>query len=538
MIIQFTVEEFVSHLEANGKLTAEGALRVQGAYRASRQPVDVILRELGLMQDAMITEELARYLSLDCHERPIDFSGNTLIERLGASYARENAMVPLEMDEDQIWLLAADPFDRSTIEAVGYFFDRDVQLTLARRSWIEEQMSAHARASAIESSASVSSQNADNTDMERLVDIAREAPVVKFVSRIIQQAVDQRATDIHVEPQAETMRVRFRRDGLLMATETVASNLHAGVISRLKILARLNIAERRLPQDGKIRIPIRGQEVDLRLSVMPTVHGETAVLRILDRQAVSLDLSTLGYSDDAVEGLLRAAARPNGLMLVTGPTGSGKTTTLYALLNALNRPEVKIFTVEDPVEYRFHGITQLQVDPTIGLTFASALRSVLRQDPDIILVGEIRDRETAEIAVQAALTGHLVLSTLHTNSAVGAFSRLRDMGVEPFLLEATTRCVVGQRLVRRLCQHCSPASEQNCEKCGGTRFSGRRAAYEILHVSNSIGAAIVQGKSEADLSDIACREGMVPLRQHAEGLVKDGETSMSEIIRVIEAERW
>ncbi|MBV7518875.1 GspE/PulE family protein [Ensifer sp. ENS12] len=538
MIIQFTVEEFVSHLEANGKLTAEGALRVQGAYRASRQPVDVILRELGLMQDAMITEELARYLSLDCHERPIDFSGNTLIERLGASYARENAMVPLEMDEDQIWLLAADPFDRSTIEAVGYFFDRDVQLTLARRSWIEEQMSAHARASAIESSASVSSQNADNTDMERLVDIAREAPVVKFVSRIIQQAVDQRATDIHVEPQAETMRVRFRRDGLLMATETVASNLHAGVISRLKILARLNIAERRLPQDGKIRIPIRGQEVDLRLSVMPTVHGETAVLRILDRQAVSLDLSTLGYSDDAVEGLLRAAARPNGLMLVTGPTGSGKTTTLYALLNALNRPEVKIFTVEDPVEYRFHGITQLQVDPTIGLTFASALRSVLRQDPDIILVGEIRDRETAEIAVQAALTGHLVLSTLHTNSAVGAFSRLRDMGVEPFLLEATTRCVIGQRLVRRFCQHCSPDRNQSCENCGGTRFSGRRAAYEILHVSNSIGAAIVQGKSEADLLDIACGEGMVPLRQHAEGLVKDGETSMSEIIRVIEAERW
>ncbi|KSV75907.1 hypothetical protein N185_15795 [Sinorhizobium sp. GW3] len=532
-----TVQEFVFHLNAMDKLTAEAALRVETAYRASKQPIDVILRELGLMQDAMIAEELGRYLSIACRERPIDFSDNALIDRLGADYARENAIVPLEMDDDQILLLAADPFDRSTIEAVGYFFNRDVQLMLARRSWIEEQLSAQSQANSIEPSASNASQHADDADMERLVDIAREAPVVRFVSRLIQQAVDQRATDIHLEPQAETLRVRFRRDGLLMATETVQSALHAGTISRLKILARLNIAERRLPQDGKIRIPIRGQEIDLRLSVMPTVHGETAVLRILDRQAVSLDLGALGYSGDAVKGLLKAASRPNGMMLVTGPTGSGKTTTLYALLNALNRPEVKIFTVEDPVEYRFHGITQLQVDPSIGLTFAAALRSVLRQDPDIILVGEIRDRETAEIAVQAALTGHLVLSTLHTNSAVGAFSRLRDMGVEPFLLEATMRCVVGQRLVRRLCPHCSAASDQICEKCGGTRFSGRRAAYEILHVSDAMGAAIVNGKSEADLLDIACREGMVPLRRHAENLVREGETSMSEIVRVIDVER-
>lgn len=537
MTFQYTIADFISHLEASGKMTAEGALRAQGAYRASRQPIDIILRELGLMREAVITSELARYLSLDCRETPVDFEGNTLIERLGPGYARENAVIPLDMGDDEIWLLAADPFDRGTIEAVGYFFDRSVRLTLAQRSWIDEQMSAHARASAMESAA-VPPQYTDDNDMERLVDIAREAPVVKLVSRIIQQAVDQRATDIHVEPQTETMRIRFRRDGLLMATETVSSALHAGTISRLKILARLNIAERRLPQDGKIRIPIRGQEIDLRLSVMPTVHGETAVLRILDRQAVSLDLGALGYSDDAVEGLLRSASRPNGMILVTGPTGSGKTTTLYALLSALNRPEVKIFTVEDPVEYRFHGITQLQVDPSIGLTFATALRSVLRQDPDIILVGEIRDRETAEIAVQAALTGHLVLSTLHTNSAVGAFSRLRDMGVEPFLLEATTRCVIGQRLVRRLCQHCDPASDQSCEKCGGTRFSGRRAAYEILHVSNSVGAAIVKGNSEGDLLEIARSEGMVPLRQHAESLVRNGETSMSEIVRVIEAERW
>ncbi|AHK47391.1 general secretion pathway protein E, GspE (plasmid) [Ensifer adhaerens OV14] len=530
-----SLDHFLSHLEVIGKLTTEAAQRVRGVHRVSRQPVDIIIRELGLLQEAAITRELSQFLAIDAWSGPLSLEGSSLLETLGLGYARENAVIPQSMTGDRLLLIAADPFDKTAIETVGYFFDRDVDLALAQRSWIDEQIEAYSKAVSEETVDALSLDQANEMDLERLVDIARDAPIVKFVSRIIQQAVDERATDIHIEPQSEVMRVRLRRDGLLMATENAPIALHPGTISRLKILARLNIAERRLPQDGKLRVAVRGQEVDLRLSVMPTVHGETAVLRVLDRQSVSLDLAALGYSQDAIAGLQQAIARPNGLILVTGPTGSGKTTTLYAILNALNRPEVKIFTVEDPVEYRFAGITQLQIDPSIGLSFATALRSVLRQDPDVILVGEIRDRETAEIAVQAALTGHLVLSTLHTNSAIGAFSRLRDMGVEPFLLEATTRCVIGQRLVRQSCGSCE--SDLGCATCGGTGYVGRRAAYEILHVSNAIKGAVLSGLAESDFLEIARREGMVPLREHAEALVRSGQTSMNEVIRVIEPER-
>jgi general secretion pathway protein E len=526
---------FLSYLESTNGLTPEASQRVRAAQQVSRQPVDVIIREFGLLQEEVITQMLAQYLSIDAWTGPLSLDGNEMIDTLGIEYARDKAVIPQRMTDDELTVIAADPFDKATFDTVAYFFDRKVSLVLARRSWIDEQLASHTQkrdAVTVDANALVTP---DGMDLERLVDIARDAPIVKLVQRIIQQAVDERATDIHIEPQAETMRVRLRRDGLLMATENVAFALHAGTISRLKILARLNIAERRLPQDGKIRMAIRGREVDLRLSVMPTVHGETVVLRVLDRQSVSLDLAALGYSDEAITGLKRAISRPNGLILVTGPTGSGKTTTLYAILNALNRPEVKIFTVEDPVEYRFAGITQLQVEPSIGLSFATALRSVLRQDPDIILVGEIRDRETAQIAVQAALTGHLVLSTLHTNSAIGAFGRLRDMGVEPFLLEATARCVISQRLVRSLCQHCE--DQQACSECGGTGSQGRRSTYEILHITNAIRGAILNGASESDFLEIARQEGMLPLREHAESLVSGGLTSMSEIIRVIDAER-
>lgn len=280
---------------------------------------------------------------------------------------------------------------------------------------------------------------AGEEDVDRLLDIAKEAPVIRFVSRIIQRAVDGKATDIHIEPFEDIVRIRLRTDGILQTLETVPRSMAAGITSRIKILSRLNIAERRLPQDGRLRASVRGQEIDFRVSVTPSVHGETVVMRILDRSNVRLELGALGFDEQATAAIAAITRKPNGIFLVTGPTGSGKTTTLYSILNDINDPRWKFFTVEDPVEYRMKGITQLQVDPGIGLTFASALRSVLRQDPDGILIGEIRDEETARIAVQAALTGHLVLSTLHTNSAAGAISRLRNMGIESYLLAATLR---------------------------------------------------------------------------------------------------
>ncbi|MGK6317748.1 GspE/PulE family protein [Neorhizobium sp. DT-125] len=529
-------QEFLTFLEQSGRISPEAAQRAKSVERQTAQPVDVIIRELGILPETAIATEMARFLQVSTVATLRETENHELVERLGLDFASDKALVPRAIENGDLLLTVANPFDLDTIRAVRYFFELPLRLEIAPRSAIDEYMRS-VRQSAERTDVAVELEAVADLDLERLQDIARDAPVVKFVSRIIQKAVDEKATDIHIEPETDSMRVRFRRDGMLTSVENASHGLHAGVISRLKILARLNIAERRLPQDGRLRLAVRGQEIDFRLSVVPTIHGEAVVLRILDRETVRLELGALGYDPASAEKIRQIIRRPNGMVLVTGPTGSGKTTTLYSILAELNRPEVKIFTVEDPVEYRMTGITQLQIDPAIGLTFASALRSVLRQDPDVILVGEVRDRETAEIAIQAALTGHLVLSTLHTNSAIGSFSRLRDMGIEPFLIDATMRGVIGQRLVRRCCEECRDRDDKaGCPVCSGSGFRGRQTTFEILQMSDRIRRAVVGGESHEAMEAIAREEGMVPMRDHVYRLAAEGVTTLAEAVRVVELE--
>jgi general secretion pathway protein E len=427
----------------------------------------------------------------------------------------------------------ADPFARAAIDLLSYQFELPAAVRIAPRSAIVDTIRALAETRPAPDLGRADFEEADShsDDVERLRDIAREAPIIRFVAQVIQTAVDRAATDIHIEPGLDHIRIRLRRDGMLETVDTAPRSMHAGIATRIKILSRLNIAERRLPQDGRMRVSVRGQEIDLRVSAMPSVHGETFVLRILDKSGVTLSLDALGYDPAAIARLKSFAHVPNGIVLLTGPTGSGKTTTLYSVLRERQDDDVKIFTVEDPVEYRLDGISQLQIDPGIDLTFARALRSVLRHDPDIILIGEIRDRETAQIAIQAALTGHLVFSTLHTNSAAGALTRLLDMGIDGYLIGATVRAVAAQRLLRRACPACGGAG---CVACHGAGFAGRTVTYEILEITPELAAMISGGSTEAALQARALAQGLRPMAAHARELVAAGTTTADEVRRVLE----
>src|SRR5438067_8799230 len=373
-------------------------------------------------------------------------------------------------------------------------------------------------------------------DAERLKDLASEAPVIRLVNQLIARAVETHASYVHLEPFPDRLRIRYRYDGVLHEVEPPSARLQAAVISRIKIMARLDIAERRLPQDGRIKLTVRGHEIDFRVSTIPSLHGETVVLRVLDRTAVEFDYDKLGFPAEVQAGIERSLDLPNGMVLVTGPTGSGKTTTLYTGLLKLNTVARNVVTVEDPIEYQLTGINQIQVKPQIGLNFASLLRSILRQDPDVIMIGEIRDLETVQIAVQAALTGHLVLSTIHTNSAAATMTRLRDMGLEDYLMTATLKAVLAQRLVRRLCPACKtpdPAPSalierfglerlapqrkitlfhpQGCPNCRGTGFRGRRAIAELLVPNRAIDRLIFEGADDSTIERTAVEQGMRPI---------------------------
>jgi general secretion pathway protein E len=392
--------------------------------------------------------------------------------------------------------------------------------------------------------------------------MASDAPVIRLVQSLVERAAAAQASDIHIEPREDSVRVRFRIDGVLHTVETLPLSLKAALSSRIKIMAQLNIAERRLPQDGRIRVNVRGREIDLRVSTMPAMCGESVVLRLLERSSVALDFQALGFDGAALAAFQSALQQPNGIILVTGPTGSGKTTTLYTALSTLNSTERKLFTVEDPVEYRLEGVNQIQVNPKIGLTFATALRSILRQDPDIVMVGEIRDLETAEIAIRASLTGHLVLSTVHTNSAAATVTRLLDMGVEDYLMASSLKAVVAQRLVRRLCKACSQPAEispaqlerivkyagitspsaasaahgirraRGCGECHHTGFSGRTTVYEVLTVTEPVRDAILSEATERRLDDAGQASGMVPMLGNGIAKVLAGETTLEEVLRV------
>jgi general secretion pathway protein E len=410
----------------------------------------------------------------------------------------------------------------------------------------------------VEDIESVDMHDFDGEDVQHLKDQASEAPVIRLVGLIIRRAVETRASDIHIEPFENRLVVRYRIDGVMQETESPPRRFSAAVISRVKIMANLDIAERRLPQDGRIKLRLQGKEIDLRVSTVPTMHGESVVMRILDKGGVPLNFDSLGFEPDVLAKFTEILLRPHGILLVTGPTGSGKTTTLYTALSALNKPDVKILTVEDPVEYQLEGVNQIQVKPQIDLTFANALRSIVRQDPDVIMIGEIRDLETAQIAVQSALTGHMVLSTLHTNDAASTINRLLDMGMEDYLLTTTVLGIQAQRLVRTLCRDCrrsyqalpevvketglgrfvTPGADVmlyepvGCDTCTQTGFIGRVAIMEVMPMTDGIRGLVMRHATSGDIQKQAVAEGMMTMYEHGLRKVLAGTTTLEEVLRV------
>jgi len=499
---------------------------------------------------------------------PIPFSDYpkepVVIDNLSDKMMKESKFVPLEMGKDLLRIAMADPDDFYTIDALKLAYDVRVEAVQGREGDILDAIErlygagSQSLETIIEEAGKdvyeISSEGVEDAD--HLRDLASEAPIIRLVNRLIYNAVEQRASDIHFEPFEKEFKARYRIDGVLHDVESPPKRLQAAIISRVKIMAKLDIAERRLPQDGRIKLKIADKEIDFRISTIPTLYGESVVMRILDRDTLILDLERLGFPDDIYEQYTELASQPYGMILVTGPTGSGKTSTLYTTLARINSSENKIITLEEPVEYQLSGVNQIQVKPKIGLTFANGLRSIVRQDPDIILVGEIRDRETAEIAIQSALTGHLLFSTLHTNDAAGAISRLLDMGVESFLLSSTLLGVLAQRLVRVICPHCkapmipqermlrsmglSPEEVegteflggQGCEACRYTGFLGRTAIFEYLPVDSDVRKAITKRASTEEIKDLALEKGLLTLRQDGWRKVKEGVTTISEVLRV------
>jgi general secretion pathway protein E len=529
-------EAFLNWLADKSAIDQNTHSRVLTASRNTGATVDNIILEFGILPEDSLADELAAFLGLDrvmpeqLRDDPVD------IPKVPQRFLLDAGLLPLAVRSGQVHLATAHPLDDAQAKAVGYFSGLELVLLVATPSSLSRKF-AEAQETPLSEFANAEDQQQvyGEGDAEKLRDLASEAPVVRLLSRIVGNAVEQQASDIHFEPVDHKLLVRFRVDGVLRVTEKLDIQSHLALVSRIKILARLNIAEQRLPQDGRIRLAIRGKNIDFRVATSPTVGGETVVLRILDRRDVALDLSALGFSDVDEVKLRRILQHRNGIVLVTGPTGSGKTTTLYAALNLLNKPETKIFTVEDPVEYQIAGVNQIPVRNGIGLDFANILRSVLRQDPDIIMIGEIRDAETARIAVQASLTGHLVLSTAHTNSAVATITRLRDLGIENYLLATTVRAIIAQRLVRKICGGCQgkTTSGAACSICQGTGYSGRTCTYEILEFTHELQNATASGKDDIELLKVAQAKEFVDIAQHGEVLVRAGVTSRAEVSRAV-----
>ncbi|HTH99921.1 MAG TPA: GspE/PulE family protein [Acidisoma sp.] len=516
------------------------------------------LVKLGLVPERDLAHAWSSVLGLDLVTQDQYPAEPVLPERLSPRFLRAAHALPLlvrreEGGPETLVLAMANPFDRFAAAATALATGFGVRVTVAVP--IELEAALERLYPEDGAPAETTDTPALEDDTERLKDMASEAPVIRLVSQVIGRAVESMASDIHVEPFEDRLRIRYRYDGDLHEAETHPARLAPAIISRLKILAKLDIAERRLPQDGRIRIAVRGQEVVFRVATAPSLHGEIVVLRVLDRSAVSFDFATQGHDAQVIAQMGAALAAPNGIMLVTGPTGSGKTTTLYTALLSLNAVERKVITVEDPIEYQLPGISQMQVKPQIGLGFASLLRSIVRLDPDIIMVGEIRDLETAEIAARAALTGHLVLSTLHTNSAAAAITRLRDMGMEDYLLAAVLRGVQAQRLVRRLCEACKqPLAATSdlrqrfgiesdtlfracgCAACRNTGYRGRQAIAEFLTPNAEIERLLFARADQAEIERAAVAGGMKTMRRAGMEAVARGETTVEEILRAVRAE--
>jgi len=545
-----------------GKLDAAGLERALRLQQESGEKLGVLLVSLGVVAQRDVSEALALQLGLPLIEAAGYPELPILEERVSARFLRDSHALPLTEDEHELALAMADPTDTYTMNAFEMVTGRKVRPLVAIPNELDAALERlyGAGKSALGQILGDVEQRDDigfDADVQQLKDLASEAPVIRLVSLIITNALEMRASDIHFEPFENRLIVRYRIDGVLHEVESPPRRLSAAVISRIKIMAMLDIAERRLPQDGRIRLRVQGKEIDLRVSTVPTMHGESVVMRILDKGGVALDFKRLGFEDDTLKGFLDVLMEPHGILLVTGPTGSGKTTTLYTALDRLNKPDVKILTVEDPVEYQMPGINQIQVKPQIDLTFANALRSIVRQDPDVIMIGEIRDLETAQIAVQSALTGHLVLSTVHTNDAASTVNRLLDMGVEDYLLTSTVIGILAQRLVRTLCPVCKETyialpevvdelglrkfaatadvtlyHAKGCKECGHTGFIGRVSIMEMLPMSDHLRTHVMRHATSTELRAEAIKEGMVTMYEDGMRKAMNGVTTFEEVLRV------
>jgi len=550
-------------LVERGKLdpaNLDRALKLQEGE--SREKVGMILLRLGMVSGRDLADALADQLDLPVADSK-DFPELPLLEeRLSAKFLRDAQAVPLREDDDELSIAVADPTDSFVLSAVRMAAGKRVRAYIAAPNEIDaalERLYGGGRSSmgAIVDNISTVDEEQDFGDVEHLKDLASEAPVIRLVNLILTKALEQRASDIHIEPYENRLVVRYRIDGVLHEVESPPRRLSAAMISRVKIMASLDIAERRLPQDGRIKLRIQGKEIDLRVSTVPTMHGESVVMRILDKGGVPLNFAALGFEGENMRRFIHSLDQVHGILLVTGPTGSGKTTTLYTALDRLNKPDVKIITVEDPVEYQMAGINQIQVKPQIDLTFANALRSIVRQDPDIIMVGEIRDVETVRIAMQSALTGHMVLSTVHTNDAPSTISRLLDMGAEDYLLTSTLNGVLAQRLVRTLCPKCRephralpevveqmnlrkwvPQGEVTlykpvgCPECAGTGYWGRVCIIEMMEMTDDIRSLIMRHATSGEIRVQAIREGMETMFENGVRKSLAGLTTIEEVLRV------
>ena len=552
--------ELTEILIQNGKIDRQGLDRAASLGNSTGERLDIVLTRLGLVSEVDMTQALAEHLGIPVAAIEHYPDAPVLPDTLAPNFLRRVGVVPLEDQDDALVLAMADPLDHETVDAIRLLTGKpvtpwaaipmEIGRALARLYGKDGDIDAFAA-----DQAGFADRDLYRADADRIRDRAGEAPMVKLVDSLIADAVSARASDIHIEPSPDRLRLRLRIDGVLRDLDPPPIALRSAIVSRIKVMANLDIAERRLAQDGRIRTSVAGREIDIRVSCVPVQHGESVVLRLLDKSRGLLDFDGLGFAADTGSQLESMLGLSNGIVLVTGPTGSGKTTTLYAALQRLNGPERKIVTAEDPVEYELDGINQIQVKPAIGLSFATVLRAVLRQDPDVMMIGEIRDEETAAISIQAALTGHLVLSTLHTNNAAGAITRLLDMGVESYLLTSALKAVVAQRLVRTLCTECRAPETPDavvledlgidagaalfravgCPSCSGTGYRGRSVVAECLPLDEGI-RNLVQARANTETIAAAATElEFRTLRQ--DGLLKalTGVTSLEEVLRVSQA---
>ena len=559
------------------------------AQHLNDERVGETLVRLKYATDWQVCQALARQFGLPCRESiAVDQIDDELVEELPISYARDNFLIPARHDKEAgiLHVLAADPHKLLDIDDLSHVYDAEVQVTLMPAPVVGDLVNKVYSKRAKDVDLEKKDEFNDEEDEDILHASAEDAPIIRFVNSLIFNASKEKASDIHIEPGDKEIMVRNRIDGVLHEVRRAPKGHHASIIARVKIMAGLNIAEKRLPQDGRIRRKIAGKEVDMRVATVPTAHGERVTIRLLDKSAMALSLTAIGMAPDHLAVVNETIHRPHGIFLVTGPTGSGKTTTLYSGLSAINRPDLNILTVEDPVEYQLPGISQVQINPKIDLTFASGLRSFLRHDPDVIMVGEIRDKETAEIAIQASLTGHLVLSTIHTNDAATGITRLVDMGVQPFLVASSLVALQAQRLIRRVCPHCCKphqpvAVELNdlgidpdrffagepslkapvvgpdglplpltppdgyklpppgyvweavgCEKCGHSGYSGRTGVYEVLPITEEVRRLAIRNADASEIKQCAVQQGMRTLRDDGAHKVLSGMSTVDEVMRV------